>query len=88
MISLQITAGGGVQMLQDDALDLRELGAVEITRASHVEFDNAKQLWYVQSAKTLKYLHYAPTRAAALAWEKDYYSPTGQGWTELTQEVA
>lgn len=88
MISLQITADGCVQMLQDDAVDLRELGEVQITRASHVEFDNERQAWYVQSAKTLTYLHYALTRAAALAWEKDYYSPTGKGWAELTQEVA
>ena len=88
MISLQIDAQGGVAMLQDDALDLRELGTVEITRASHVEFDNAKQLWFVQSAKTLKFLYWAKTRIEALAWEKEWYSPDGAGWTELTQEVA
>lgn len=88
MISLQIGADGSMAMLQDDALDLRQFGEVEITRASHVEFDNARQLWYVQSAKTLTYLHYAKTRAEALAWEKDYYSPSGLGWAELTQEVA
>lgn len=87
MISLQIDASGGIQMLQDDALDLRQFGKVEISRASHVEFDNGVQAWYVQSAKTGEMLHYAQTRAEALAWEKAYYSPSGPGWAELTQEV-
>ncbi len=88
MISLQIGADGSVAMLQDDDLDLRQFGEVEITRASHVEFDNAKQLWFVQSAKTLKFLYWAKTRIEALAWEKEWYSPNGYGWKELTQEVA
>lgn len=84
MIELEITAEGGVQMLQDDAVDLRELGHVEISRASHVEFDNLRQEWYVQSAVTGAYLHWARTRAEALAWEKQHYSPSGLGWAELT----
>ncbi len=103
MISLQITAEGGIQMLHDDLVDLRELGEIEVTRASHVEYAdgksyvpgaggiswNVKPGWYVQSAKTLKVLADGfQTRAQALAWEKDYYSPTGMGWAELTQEVA
>lgn len=74
-------------MLQDDAVDLREFGAVEMTRASHVEFDNQKQAWYVQSAKTLIILKDDfKTRADALTWEKNYYSPEGQGWAELTDK--
>lgn len=85
MISLEITAQGGVRMLQDDAVDLRELGKVKVKRASHVEFSNKTQLWYVQSAKTKKMLKADfKTRAAALAWEKTYYSPSGKGWAELT----
>lgn len=83
-IQLQITAKGGVRMLQDDAVDLRKMGKVIVTRASHVEFCNKTQMWYVQSAKTMKYLHRAPTRAKALAWEKRHYSPSGKGWAELT----
>lgn len=84
-IKLSITSQGGVQMLWDDAVDLREFGEVEVTRASHVEFDNAKGKWYVQSAKTLKMLKDDfDSREAALAWEKVYYSPDGEGWQELT----
>lgn len=88
MIALQITAEGGVQMLQDDTVDLRQFGQVHMERASHVEFSDTTQLWYVESAKTGKVLKDDfPTRAAALAWEKSYYSPSGEGWAELTQEA-
>lgn len=88
-ISLQITASGGVQMLHDDAVDLTELGQIEMSRASHVEFNNEKQAWFVQSAASLKVLKDDfRTRADALAWEKSYYSPDGEGWKELTDGVA
>lgn len=85
MFQLQITPEGGVQMLHDDAVDLKDLGPINMTRASHVEFDNANQWWFVQSAKTLKILADGfKTREEALNWEKNYYSPTGDGWSELT----
>lgn len=87
MIAIQITAKGGIRMLQDDAVDLRKLGKITVARASHVEFCNRTQMWYVQSAKTKKYLYRAKTRAKALAWEKKYYSPSGRGWAELTGET-
>jgi len=83
-IQLELTAQGGIQMLHDDAVDLSEFGKIEVKRASHVEFNNATGYWYVQSAKTGKMLKEDCTsRAAALEWEKEYYSPGGPGWEEL-----
>ncbi len=83
-MKLQITKAGGVQMLHDDLVHLEEFGQVQVTRASHVEFNNDTQKWYVQSAKTLKMLKDDfDTREQALAWEKQYYSPDGEGWREL-----
>lgn len=88
MLKMQITAQGGIQMLQDDAVDLTEFGSVEVTRASHVEFCNQEQGWYVESAKTGQRLVSGfKTRGEAIAWEKNYYSPSGAGWAELTQEA-
>ena len=85
MISLQITAQGGIAMLHDDAVDLSEFGEIEVSRASHVEFSNALQTWVVVSAATLAVLRDDfKTRAEALAWEKEFYSPSGLGWAELT----
>jgi hypothetical protein len=86
-IKLEVMANGGVRMLHDDAVDLKQFGDVEVVRASHVEYDNEKKGWYVQSAKTLKMLKEGiASRADALAWEKVYYSPGGEGWNELTEE--
>jgi hypothetical protein len=85
-ISLEITEDGGVRMLHDDAVNLAELGEIEVTRASNVEFDNAKGCWYVQSAATMAILKDDfVTREEALKWEKKWYSPTGPGWAELTE---
>ncbi len=86
MIQIEINAQGGVAMLHDDLVNLAALGQVQVKRASHVEFSNVTGQWYVQSAKTLAILHYAETRAAALAWEKQHYAPSGPGWAELKGE--
>lgn len=85
-IKVEVTSDT-VRMLHDDSLDLSQLGRVRVTRASNVEFNNATGFWYVQSAKTGKMLKEDfQTRADALAWEKDYYSPGGKGWDELREE--
>ena len=85
-MQILITKNGGIQMLHDDLIQLEQFGKVTTTRASNVEYDNDKQQWYVQSAKTLTILQYFNTRSEALAWEKDYYSPDGEGWSELQGE--
>lgn len=70
-------------MLHSDEIDLREFGQIEVTRASHVEFDNVRGQWTVTSAKTGQLLNAFDTRKAALEWESNYYSPSGAGWREL-----
>lgn len=82
-IKLQITATGGIQMLHEDSVDLTEFGRVQMTRVSHIEWDEAYQNWVVISAKTGAILWSARTRAEALAWEKNHYSPGGAGWKEI-----
>jgi len=82
-ITLEITSEASVRMLHDDAIDLAEFGKLEISRASHVEFNNTAQVWLVKSAKTQAVICYASTREAALSFEKRYYSPGGTGWKEL-----
>jgi hypothetical protein len=39
-MELVVDAGGGVRCIYDETLDLRELGKLQITRASHVEPDS------------------------------------------------
>ena len=50
--------------------------------------DTIPKGWYVQSARTGRLLKSGfATRAAALSWEKTYYSPGGPGWAELTGQT-
>jgi hypothetical protein len=44
-MELVVDAGGDVRCIYDEALDLRELGKLQITRASHVEPD-AEGYWW------------------------------------------
>ena len=44
-MELVVDAGGGVRCIYDEALDLREIGKLQITRASHVEPD-AEGYWW------------------------------------------
>ena len=44
-MELVVGVGGGVRCIYDEALDLRALGKLLITRASHVEPDTAGMWW-------------------------------------------
>ena len=44
-MELVVDAGGDVRCIYDEALDLREIGKLQITRASHVEPD-AEGYWW------------------------------------------
>jgi hypothetical protein len=44
-MELVVGADGGVWCIYDETLDLRDLGRLTITRASHVEPDSAGNWW-------------------------------------------
>jgi hypothetical protein len=44
-MQLVVDAGGSVRCIYDEALDLREIGKLQITRASHVEPDAEGSWW-------------------------------------------
>ena len=44
-LELVVDAGGGVRCIYDEMLDLRQLGRLQITRASHVEPDQDGFWW-------------------------------------------
>ena len=44
-MELVVDAGGSVRCIYDEALDLREIGKLQITRASHVEPDAEGNWW-------------------------------------------
>ena len=44
-MELVVGCDGGVKCIYDEALDLREIGKLQITRASHVEPDQSGYWW-------------------------------------------
>jgi len=97
-MKLRITADGVVQGLWDDGINWTALGHLTIQRASHVEFCDRRQRWYVRAGRPQRWwrrilqrilrrpcgeiLHWTTTRAAALAWEIEHYAPGGPGWQQ------
>ena len=97
-MKMRITPDGTIRGLWDDQIDWPNLGRVTVRRASHVEFRDRRQLWYVRAGRPRSALriilqvvfrrpfgeivHWADTREEALAWERRYYEPGGPGWTE------
>ena len=96
MIKVRIESDGTIRALWNDGLDWGELGPVSVRRASHVEFCDRRQLWYVRagrpSSRIRRFLqrvlcrplgeivHWAKTRQEALDGEENHFGPGGQGW--------
>ncbi len=85
-MTLEVTTDGNIRCLYSDEIDLSQLGRLNISRASQIEFDNYLRKWTVTSSKTSKRLHSARSREEALEWEAQYYSPMGGGWSELCKK--
>ncbi len=95
-MKLRIDQDGTVRCLWFDGLDWLDLGVVSVRRASHVEFSDREQMWYVRAGNPKKWfrrvlqslfrrpfgeiLYWAKTRQEALDWERVYYEPGGPGW--------
>jgi len=96
MTRLRISPDGIVLGLWTDGVAWTSLGRVSVRRASHIEFDDRRQLWYVRAgqprsrARRLlqrlvrrpfgEILFWAKTREAALGWEQTHFGPGGSGW--------
>ena len=68
MIKLRITPDGRICGLWTDNVQLRDLGALKVRRASHVEFDDRRQCWCVREAEPGSA---GPAVAATAAWLPD-----------------
>jgi hypothetical protein len=68
-INIQFNTDGTAHCLWTDAVPLHELGRLEITRASHIEFNNSTQHWEVSDRKgRVRFI--AKFRSACLEWEQ------------------
>jgi len=96
MMKLRITPNGCIRGLWSDDVQLRHLGTLKVRRASHVEFDDRQQCWFVREAQpvgrlrrwlqwllkrpTGRVLHRAASRSLALIWEHEHFQPGGPEW--------
>ena len=70
---LKFDPAGNGHCLFTEAIDLSVLGALEIVRASNIEFNNATQQWEVKSPEGVL-LHSDSSRQACLDWERQYFN--------------
>ena len=70
---LKFDLTGNGHGLFTEAIDLSSLGALEIVRASIIEFNNAAQQWEVKSADGVL-LHSHAWRQACIDWKHQYFN--------------
>ncbi len=70
---IRVHPNGSIDTLYTDLIDLGKLGKMDVSRASHIEFNNETQVWEVTDAETGEIVDYAPTRETALIFEHEYY---------------
>ena len=73
-INISFNPNGTAHCLWTDAIPLHELGRLEITRASSIEFNNATQHWEVKDRKGRLRIA-AKSRSACLEWEQQNLQP-------------
>lgn len=67
---IDIDTAGTARCLWTETIPLADIGLLEITRASNVEFNPAEQAWEVRLASDPARVAFAhPSRAACIAWE-------------------
>jgi len=71
MTSIVFTPDGTARCLYTEAIDLSQIGALKVERASRVEFDNHLQAWRVSVEGVV--LFAAFTRQECLDWEQRYF---------------
>lgn len=73
--TLRFAPGGTVGCLYTEAIDLRKLGKLEISRATDIRFNDTTQQWDVHEYATGKVLFSHPSRSECLHWENQNLQP-------------
>lgn len=73
--TLRFDPSGQVDCLYTEAIDLRALGKLEITRATDIRFNQASQQWEVHDAETDAVIFFHTSRTECLAWENQNLQP-------------
>lgn len=72
MAKIFIRPDGSIEGLYTDTVPLQELGKLNVTRATNVEFDEGRQEWIVSLPDDGKEVYSDPNREEALAWERKF----------------
>ena len=73
--TLRFDPTGKVACLYTEAIDLRSIGKLEVTRATDIVFNDVTQQWEAKSAATGEVLFSDPLRGACLVWEQQNLMP-------------
>jgi hypothetical protein len=73
-IVLRIDPAAQVHCFYTEAINLAQIGRLEVRRASTVEFNDNNQQWEVRDPSGLR-LYSHPSRAMCLAWEQQHIQP-------------
>ena len=71
---LRIDPSAQVHCFYTEAIDLAQIGRLEVHRASTVEFNDNNQQWEVRDPAGLL-LYSQSSRATCLAWEQEHLQP-------------
>lgn len=77
-MELVVDGGGDVRCIYDEALDLREIGKLQITRASHVEPDRDGFWWADMGPVDGPMLGPFKSRTEALGAEREWLLQQGK----------
>ena len=70
-VVITFTQDGQGHGLYTEAIDLGQIGALAIERATNIEFDNKAQCWRVYDNTGFAMFN-SPSRQACLDWERQY----------------
>ena len=69
--TITFCSDGNGHCLYTEAIDLKNIGTLEIKRATNIEFNDHTQLWEVRDAKNNGILYQDASREICLRWEHD-----------------
>lgn len=76
MHALRFDSTGTVDCLYTEAIDLREIGKLQVVRATLIEFNEWSQEWEVKAASDGVLLFSHSSRETCLHWEWSNLGPT------------
>ena len=72
-VVIYIDSSGDGHCLYTELIDLRQLGQLQITRATTIEFNHQASEWEVKDSQNKLLFHHA-SRSTCLAWEQQHFN--------------